>query len=363
MSIFGNSPEKKREIPKEDIVDKTENLQWQTSSKNIGVDLGYGFVKVINGDKNLKFASVVGVGKKLGFNSLIDLPKSFLDELFVEYNDDFYFVGDLAVRQSNLATRSLDQHRISDFNAKILLLTALGILNKWDGEDFNIVTGLPVSYYAQYKKEWEKNFLGGHSITFIGDKVDKRKTFNIKEIKLVPQPFGSLYDKVLNNYGKVEDEELLDMVIGIIDIGYKTTDFVVANQMELIEHLSFSNNNGLSNAYRIIANQIRTEYGIEKEPHKLDKILEKNTLRVAGKKYDISDIKKEVYLKIADKIITEIHSYWDYKDFDIILLTGGGGHAMADYILPHFSNMELVNEPQYANVRGYQKLAKKVFDK
>jgi plasmid segregation protein ParM len=363
MSIFGNSPVKKCEIPKEENADKTEKIQWQTSSKNIGVDLGYGFVKVLNGDKGLKFSSVVGIGKELEFNSFIDLPKNFLDELVVEYNGDCYFVGDLAVRQSNLATRSLDQHRISDFNAKILLLTALGILNKWDGEDFNIVTGLPVSYFAQCKEEWEKNFLGSHSITFIGDKVDKRKNFNIKEIKLIPQPFGSLYNKLLNNFGKIEDEELIDTVIGIIDIGYKTTDFVVADKMELIEHLSFSNNNGLFNAYRIISNQLRTEYGIEKEPHKLDKILEKGSLRVAGKKYDISSLKKEVYMKIADKIITEIHSYWNYKDFDVILLTGGGGQAMADYILPRFSNMELIDEPQFANVRGYQKLAKKVFDK
>ncbi|MBZ4655027.1 MAG: hypothetical protein JG781_2384, partial [Peptococcaceae bacterium] len=42
-------------------------------------------------------------------------------------------------------------------------------------------------------------------------------------------------------------------------------------------------------------------------------------------------------------------------------LTGGGGKAISEYFLPKFPQAVLVNGPQFANVRGYLKLASALF--
>ena len=76
---------------------------------------------------------------------------------------------------------------------------------------------------------------------------------------------------------------------------------------------------------------------------------------------DIKEMKNRTFQFIASKIVTELESQWNYRDFDAILLAGGGGKALAEFILPHFPNMKLVEDPQHANVRGFQKIANKVF--
>lgn len=80
-----------------------------------------------------------------------------------------------------------------------------------------------------------------------------------------------------------------------------------------------------------------------------------------GKSYNIPPLKKKIFEQIAAKIITELDSRWDYRDFDAILLSGGGGQTLSEYILPHFPNMKLVDNPQHANVNGFQKIANKLF--
>jgi plasmid segregation protein ParM len=64
---------------------------------------------------------------------------------------------------------------------------------------------------------------------------------------------------------------------------------------------------------------------------------------------------------LANILISEVNSVWDRREIDTIMLTGGGGKAISEYFLPSFEQGYLVNGPQFANVRGYLKLAKALF--
>jgi len=365
MFNFPNKNENSR-----NIVDEAEKNQpaanngknFEHSQRNIGIDLGYGYVKLIDSNGEIKFPSIVGLGRELQYTSSLSFARDNWDtkNMAVKLDKELYFVGELAVRQSDVASRSLDMQKVNDRNAKILMLTAVGMLNKWENETFNIVTGLPINQYAE-QKDWADVLVGNHEVVFAGDKTEKVRKFNIKKVHIIPQPFGTLYDQLLNNSGAVANKELADMAVGVIDIGYKTTGFAAINKMELVEHLSFSNTTALSSAYRIISNYFRKEYGVDKEVFELDEIFESGWLRVAGKNQDISHIMYEVYEKIANKIVMDINSYWNYRDYDIIFLTGGGGKALNNFILKSFPNMKLVEGPQHANARGYQKLANNLF--
>ena len=354
----------------EDVVENSEGMQhvqrseksFENSQKNIGIDLGYGYVKLIDSGGEIKFPSIVGLGRELQYSSSLKFAKENAEtnNIAVKINKDSYFVGDLALRQSDIASRSLNLQKVNDSNAKILMLTTVGLLNKWENESFNIVTGLPINQYSE-QRDWADQLVGNHELTFIGDRNEKVKKFSIKKVHIIPQPFGTLYDQMLNNSGGIINKDLADMMVGIIDVGYKTTGFAAINKVDLVEHLSFSNTTALSSAYRIIANYFRKEYGIDKEVYELDEVLESGWLKLAGKNQDISYIKNEVYEKIANKIVLDINSLWNYRDFDVIFLTGGGGQALSSFIVKNFPNMKLVEGSQHANVRGYQKLANNIY--
>lgn len=330
-------------------------------SKNIGIDVGYGFVKSTDGEREFIFPSVVGLGQELRYRSELSIRTRPLDNIAITVDNKDYFVGDLAIRQSEIASRSLDPNRAEDRNVKVLLLAGLNLYAQWENETFNVVTGLPTSYYAAYRDSWINNLRGSHVVKVRAGGQEKEKTLIIEKLRIVPQPFGTLYDRALNAAGAIEDEDLAALTVGVVDVGFKTTDFAVADQLEFIDHLSGSTPVGLSNAYGLIAERLRQEFKIDKEQHELDRIVERGEVRIAGKAYDISRTKREIFERVAHKIITELDSLWDYRNLDVIFFTGGGAQALAEWLLPEFRNAILVDEPQVANARGFLKYANNVF--
>ena len=93
----------------------------------------------------------------------------------------------------------------------------------------------------------------------------------------------------------------------------------------------------------------------------MDKIIDSGVVRINGIPHDITDLKREAFSALAEKIATETNNIWDKRELDVIMLTGGGGKAIAEFFLPKFPQAVLVNEAQMANVRGYLKLANALF--
>jgi plasmid segregation protein ParM len=80
--------------------------------KNIGVDLGYGFVKVSDGKKDKIFPSVVGQARNLRYSTEENTDQNFIKNMDVIVDDREYFVGELANRQSDIVLFSLDENRM-----------------------------------------------------------------------------------------------------------------------------------------------------------------------------------------------------------------------------------------------------------
>jgi plasmid segregation protein ParM len=329
--------------------------------KQIGIDLGYGYVKVTDGQKEYIFPSTVGLGTELKFNSLLLNFKKPTDNLVITVDSKKYFVGDLAIRQSQIVTRSLGRNRVEDISAKVLLLAGLALFAENGEQKFNVVTGLPVDYYQLYKDDWALLMQGTHAVKFGSGSEERPKIITIDRIQMIPQPFGTLYDRKLDSEGTLLENELAGLKVGIVDIGYKTSDLALADDLEFVSRQSISSEIAMSTAYNLIAQKIQDKFKLEKEPYELDKIIETGVVRVAGVPHDISEFKKEAFTLLADKIATEVNSIWDKREIDVILLTGGGGKAISEYFLPKFPQAVLVNGPQFANVRGYLKLASALF--
>ncbi len=324
----------------------------------LGIDIGYGFVKGYDGQNEIVFPSVVGIGRDISYLSQLSTYKSPLDTLALSYNGKNYFIGSYAIRQSAIPSRSLDIKKPEDINTLLLFLTAVGIYSSEPQQQFSVVTGLPTNYVLSYQDQLKTLLSGNHHIAIRLRGKNEEKQLNIGDIKIIPQPFGTLFNLVLDNNGEISDQDMSGKIVGIADIGFKTADFCVSDALEFVDRLSSSSSSGMVSAYEIIAAMIRSRFKIDKKDFELDKIVKSKTIKIAGINHDISDIISEAYFNLAAKIKTELDSLWDYRELDTIILTGGGGEALSEYLIPKFNNMMLVQDAQFANVKGFWKLAK-----
>lgn len=303
---------------------------------NVGVDLGYGFLKVTDGSHEWIVPSVVGTGRDVTYRSELTLHTEEQDNLVIEVDRQRYFVGTLAVRQSGIAVRSLAENRPADPNAKILFLAALGLVAGRTGEVFNVVTGLPTIYYGPYQEDLMKMVMGDHRVTFLTGGEPTEKLFTVDRARIIPQPFGTVYDAFLDRAGNVENETLANFRVGVIDIGFRTCDFAVSDRLEYIERLSFSTTTGLSAAYGLVAEGILKQFRVAKTNYELDDVMSTGLLRVGGRDQDITGLRDAAYRQVAEKVLAEADSMWSLYDLDTVYITGGGGKALAPYLLQHF---------------------------
>lgn len=317
--------------------------------KVVGIDIGYGFLKIHDGEKFLVVPSVIGNAVDLTFeikNQGIDLSN-----IEVEYEDEKYFVGDLAILQSEHPYRSLSTDRTTDIVVKIMFLTGLALLSEHPIESFSVVTGLPVKDYLLYKDTYVQNFTGTHTIHLNGQK----KVLNVNKVIVVPQPYGTYCDGLFKADGSV-DEDFAENHVGIIDIGYKTSDFIQVKEYNYLERFSSTSANGISSIYKDIANYLATNHSIYKEDYELENVIHDGFLRTRSGKIDISDALSKAKRTLAKKIANEIKSLWsNLPEISLIIVTGGGGSLLYPELIEFLvEDMVLASEPQTANVRGYR---------
>ena len=327
---------------------------------NVGVDLGYGFLKCRSASRHFLLPSVVGTAQRLIYRSELSGYTAPEDNLLVETDGGHYFVGTLAVRQSEVAARSLAEDRPNDPAARILFRTALALLAETGVSTFNVVTGLPPVYFRNSQERLQEMIRGEHRVVLSGGERPVDRSFWVGSVRVIPQPFGTLFDLLLDEAGTPQNVDLAEARIGICDVGFRTADCVVADRLDYIDRHSFSTTCGMSAAYALIAARLQAEYGVTKSNYELDTAIRGGRLRTGGQIHDITELREEAFCAVADKIVTEMRSNWPVRDLDVIYLSGGGAEALAPHLLAAFDTAVLAPGAQEANVRGYWKLANKL---
>lgn len=337
----------------------------------MGVDVGFGFTKATNGDEYIIFKSIIGEYTEIQFN--LDMEEiEWEKNLQVKINDEMYFLGELAERQSLVRQYTLDQDRMVGEFVKILAITSLAILNS-EKEPLSIVTGLPVGFYRRDAKKIEKMLCGVHKIEFLSSSATAREVIlTIPKVKVIPQPMGSVFNLLFDDEGNITNRKLINQKIGIVDIGFKTADFVLLDKLRYIERGSSTTENGISKCFGLIASKLRQKTGVSIELFRLYDAIFKGTIKIKGKEYNITNLKNRVYSHFASVIAGDINRIWENDwDIDLIVLTGGGAKELFEFIKPlvdwNIILVESKSDPRLNNVMGYYKYAlydaKRVKDK
>jgi plasmid segregation protein ParM len=325
----------------------------------VGIDLGFGFTKATDGERSLVVKSVLGEAEEQFGNGVVELP---LDEqhLHLELEDRAVFVGELAERQSSLRSFTLDQDRFVADAARILAIGAASLLAEPD-TPIKLVTGLPISSYREKTEELTKQLLGRHSFMTVDPAGKRRRTvLEIAEVKVMPQPFGSLYDLLLNDVGEIANRDILQEKVGIVDVGFQTSDFTVSDRISFLERASGSTESGIARAFSAIAGKVREKSGVSVEIYRLYDAMMQGRIKVRGSTFDLNRLIEHVFTQLATDLATEANRLWsDEWDMDSILITGGGGTVLAPYLTPLLRGRVLPvdgnRDGRLNNVRGFWK--------
>lgn len=332
--------------------------------KVVGIDIGYGFLKLEDGETKIKvngkesplvIPSVIGDAIELTFEmgSLSKKPslRNKIKHLNVKYDGSEYFIGNMAIEQSNTPYRSLSSDRNADIVSRLMLLTGLSLLTTNLEQDFIIVTGLPVKDFIHYKKLYEKTFVGKHEITVSGI----TKNLNVEKVIVVPQPYGTFCDGLFKEDGTLEDD-FSKSHVGVIDVGFKTSDFIQVKKYNYLDKFSATSSNGMSIIYKDIQKYLSSK-GYEKEDFELEDIIREGYWDTLDGRIDLTEEINKSKKNLVKKIVSEVKSLWkNIPELRYVLISGGGGAFLFEEFMNELGDyITLAPNSQFANVRGYKK--------
>lgn len=331
----------------------------------MAIDVGFGRTKgESSAGSRVDFPSVIGEFHPVKFISGMENDPA--SNLAIGYNYRHWFVGDSALKQST-PQATVDKERTISEEGLTLLAAAMTLLAPDKSTEFiNLVIGLPVMHYETLKQKYLTAAKTQHvvdRISLSGDKVD-RKYFSVSDAKVLPQPFGTLFDRILNERGELIDKTLATGKIGIIDIGYNTLDLARADNLEYINPRSTSFSGlGMFTAFQALSTEIYRNMGIEIPPERIESVIRKGEIKVSGQPVSIEKYKWTAFQEAASQVLSRVKSTWpDRWELDQILITGGGAILLGGYLQSELGQQaQVVNNPVFANVAGYLKFAQRVW--
>lgn len=244
---------------------------------------------------------------------------------------------------------------------KLLANFALGLMaSDFEGAsskilEVELVVGLPSKDYIEEEKTdaLVEVLKDQHQV-----KLDvETYTIKVSDITILPQPFGTLYQQLIDDQGLILDDSLKASKVGIIDVGGGTILIDTINNLMADNSVSKQINSGVDSLYRNIAENLKGEvsvYKIDKALRSQDRVYEYSQ----NNKIDISELASQSIDDFTEDLINSINSTLDdIVSMDALIFTGGGTNLInAKMIQEEYDNVTFVEDPELANVRGFYKL-------
>lgn len=319
----------------------------------IGLDIGYGYTKGVTQHRHVLFPSLLGPAVDVKYRN--DLASESRG-VTVAFQGTTRFLGELAALQSPFTISPRTRERDPAL-LQVLTLGAchlLGITNR----RVHMVTGLPVQWYAD-RARLEETLAGTYHVTVNGEPSH----LEIKAVKVVPQPFGSLFRALLNARGVfVDRDHLAQDRVAVLDIGTHTTDFAYADQLRYVEPKSGSIPVAMARVYELLTRKLADSYGLELSLTEVEQAAHAGRVTCYGEQHTIQPLYKESLHAVGEEIVAHATTLWDDgKGLAAVLLTGGGAEALAPMIQRTFPHTRVMSQPQLANAQGFYRYGLRTF--
>ena len=290
----------------------------------LGIDVGFGNVKIFDGEREYGFPSVYVITDE---NAEADTNQETIH--FILDGVKYYTGKKAVVTNGNSQFDQFDLLRHK-------LFTLVGVCVATDGKDFTgtIGLGLPRADLKAMSDKL-KSLAGKYSVEYNGTPVK----INIETIQVNIQG-----ECVFNEIKQFEDVDGLN--VGIIDIGQKTTDVSLFIDGIKADNKSRSFDVGASQALTAIAEEYRAITGYEVENYAVPARVKKGKIP--------KDLAEKHYRVVAEKILSLLSGLrWFSEELDRVYLIGGGCAFLQPYLTAKMPT-ELHECYLFANARAYQ---------
>lgn len=312
----------------------------------LGVDIGYGDVKVVIGAANqithqFKFSSAIAIAQRT--NAIRDVRIIQLTDQNGELHD-VYAGSDAINLPSNTIVDITDYQALETF-APVFIYQALKTAGV-NAEDVKVlVSGLSVTQLDQsgYFKERIKDF------TING------QNFKFENVFLLPQGAGSkmAFDKYGANYPNIRTESTQHTFVGC-DIGFNTLDLYYVTDGKtspnLFEGIA---GEGVMKIAQIVKEIVKERYNRDITLREAKQVLDTKVYKLRGQTYQMQTEVEDAIKKYTEGVMVAIEERYGpiIDKCDFICLQGGGAALFGEGNDSFFKVVR--NSPDFYNAIGF----------
>lgn len=236
------------------------------------------------------------------------------------------------------------------------------------GRSVHAVSGLPVgSFYRKDGSRCEDTLVRKRdSLKQAVSPLDGRLPAAIAFHEIIPEALAAWYDHVITESrdGVQLEPERLQAPVAVVDIGGRTTDYVVVADQAVLHGGSGSLRCGLLDVKRDVRDAIQGRFDLETVSERLvEEALQRGTVRLFGQTHDVSPLVKVAERQLVERLHAETQRQLGRgAELERILIVGGGAVALAPHIRDWFPNQAVAEHPAFANARGMLKYLRYVCD-
>lgn len=326
----------------------------ETASLNsvpVGLDDGYAFTKVALPDGRL---IAIPSRARMGQSGVTWINGAEQRIFEYETEDAVYSVGAV-----DGAPTHFEGYPWSGLNRAIVqhALQQAGLT----GKTIHAVSGLPVSTFYRASGQLRQEIIARKrdSLKQAARPLSDALPAGIAFHEVIPEALAAWYDHVIveTGDGVTLGAERVAVPIAVVDIGGRTTDYVVVKDQGILHGSSGSLQCGMLNVKQRVANGIEARFDLENLSEQLvSQAVEKGVVRLQGKDHDVADLVEAAKREVVERIHAETRRQLGLGvELDRVLFIGGGTVALAGHIADWFPHQSIAEHPAFANARGMLK--------
>ncbi|MBG9730764.1 hypothetical protein ABD87_14785 [Lysinibacillus sphaericus] len=379
----------------------------------ISLDLGYGNLKAVCGEKRFCFRTIIG-------KQTIDETTSYLkgdstkpvweriDNMAVEvieYKDledgeqeevgrQFVYLGNKALRDAKESSVTLfdSKSRYTIKEMQYIIRAAIDLFLE-PNNDYEVLLalGLPISQYAKERQEvveTVKKTIPNYGLKWYGDGHSKNQVayekdtarppkFVISEVFVFPQAIFSTQAILFNSDSKPRLQFEEGDLVGIVDVGFGTVDGCLVRiksskgDYEIVQNKYIQSFKGVKEIYTQSRKLIKDELDMDASDEIVQKLIDNNgKVRIRMKDHDLTQKFEEIKKNLAGLVADEVKKQFEKEavNIGILYLIGGGAVLLEKDLKAELStwNAELFNPDNqvdgnsatYANALGFYRTLK-----
>lgn len=340
----------------ETLFDNSPNI------KTVGIDSGFGYMKVVAEEKKIKFQNIAARGiSRVIEKSIREINPRRADQLkeidvLIEmegHPTQHYFFGELAFDGSE-PSYIWEKDRVNAERARAAIFTAIALVTNEEESYYYVMTGLPLTHLPKLKNEYENNLPGTAIVTFQGGPLaGQKRKITILKARPTAQGYGIFLNEILDENGAPTNKSLLKGQVGIIDVGMGTVNINLIRDGQPKDIGSDTLELGMNHVHQAIR-QFIIEQGGYITIEEVEKVYSTGIYETFNEtKINFEPVKQTALRDLANIITQAVSRSWNIPALKKIIVGGGGGQAIYD-LLP-FQQKMLANDSQFANALGYYK--------